>query len=238
MDRARVRISVAALAVALVTAWFYWPCVRNSFTYWDDDIYLWAIGQHPRLTWATLKWTFTTTQPFYYHPLTWVSMVLDYQLWGQNPAGHHAMSVLLHAMNAGLVVVLVWSLLGVVRKFSAVERGALAVLVGLFFAVHPIQVEAVAWYAERKTVLCALFSLMSLCAYVQYAKQSHRPAVAGWWWTAMGLGTAALLTKPMAVSLPVVMLVADYYPLRRHETTGWWRLVLEKLPLFVMSALL
>ncbi|HUI06353.1 MAG TPA: hypothetical protein VL486_05050 [Verrucomicrobiae bacterium] len=226
---------VLALAVALITVRVYWPCVRNSFTYWDDDLYLRVVEQHPRLTWSTLKWAFTETQPFYYHPLTWVSLVLDYQLWGQNPAGTHAVSLLLHALNAALVVALVWGLLNAVPTISSNERRVLAVLVGVLFAVHPMQVESVAWYAERKTVLCATFALASLCAYVRYAQQDRRRR---WWWAALGFGTAAMLAKPMAVSLPFAMLVADYYPLRRYGTDGWRRLVIEKLPLLLMSALL
>jgi len=228
-------IPVVALAVALITAWVYWPCVRNSFTFWDDDLYQREVEMHPRLTWPTLEWAFTATQPFYYHPLTWVSLMLDNQLWGRNPAGHHATSLLLHAVNAGLVVALVWNLLSAVPAVSSNERRLLAGLVGLLFAVHPMQVESVAWYAERKTVLCATFALASSCAYVSYARQSSRRY---WWWTAMGLGVAAMLAKPMAVSLPFAMLAADFYPLRRHETLGWQRLAMEKWPWLVMSALL
>ena len=235
MDRARARIVLAALAVALITAWVYWPSVGNSFTYWDDDLYLRAVEQHPRLTWAALKWAFTATQPFYYHPLTWISLVLDYLLWGPKPAGHHAVRMLLHALNAGLVLLLAWKLLSAVSTISAKERGALAILVGLLFAVHPMQVESVAWYAERKTVLCATFALVSLCAYAGYTQQDQRRFG---WWTAMGFGVAALLAKPMAVSLPFVMLVMDFYPLRRQLTIGWRRLVIEKLPLLVSSILL
>jgi protein O-mannosyl-transferase len=235
MDRPRATIALAALAVALITVSVDWPCVRNSFTFWDDDLYLREVERHPQLNWTTVKWAFTATQPFYYQPLTWISLVLDHQLWGRNPAGPHAISLLLHALNAALVVAFVWSLLKAVPTISDGERGTLATLVGLLFTLHPIQVESVAWYAERKTVLCATFALGSLWAYVEYAQQAQRRV---WWWTALGLGAAAMLTKPMAVSLPVVMLAADYYPLRRQMALGWRRLILEKLPWFVMGIVL
>jgi hypothetical protein len=236
MNRLRAPIALVALAAALITVWVYWPCTRNAFTFWDDDLYLREVEQHPRLTWPTLKWAFTATQPFYYQPLTWISLVLDHQLWGSNPAGPHAVSVLLHAVNAALVVALAWKLLGMLPRLSVNERRTLAMLVGLLFALHPIQVEAVAWYAERKTVLCATFALASLCAYVGYAQSSLRQR--GWWWTAMTLGIAAMLAKPMAVSLPFVMLVADFFPARRYATTTWRQLFIEKSPLLAASVLL
>ena len=235
MDRPRARIVLVALAMMLSTACVYWPCVHNAFTYWDDDVYLREIERHPTLTGPTLAWAFSATQPFYYQPLTWVSMVLDHQLWGSNPTGPHAVSVLLHAVNAGLVVILVWSLLRSVSAISPSERSFLAPLVGLLFALHPLQVESVAWYAERKTLLCATFALASLCAMVESTESTRRRF---WWWTAMGFGVAAMLAKPMAVSLPFVMLVMDFYPLRRHLTIGWRRLIIEKAPLLVASVAL
>ena len=151
---------------------------------------------------------------------------------GQGSGGHHLTNLLLHGLNSGLVVLFVWMLLENVGA-SFGERVALAGGVALVFGLHPLQVEPVAWVAERKTVLCAFFSLMSLCAYLQMTRQ---PSSRAWRWVMTLLFAAALLGKPMAMSLPLVMLALDFCPLRRHETVGWWRLWKEKALLIGLSA--
>jgi tetratricopeptide (TPR) repeat protein len=205
MNRSPVLISALAVAVLAVIA--FWPCTRNGFTHWDDNIYLEGAAQHG------VGWALTTTH-VYYHPLTWLSHQLDLKLWGLNPVAHHAVNVLFHAANAGLVVWLVWLL---------TQRWPLAAWVGLAFAIHPLQVESVAWIAERKNVLCAFFSLLSLIFYVR-----------GRWWPTVATYAAALLSKPMAVPLPVVMMAIDYFPRGRRD----WRILTGKWPLFVLAAII
>ena len=222
---------ILALAVAAITVWVHWPCVHGAFLNWDDDLYLDEIVRHPRLSWQTVAWAFSTVVPFYYHPLTFLSYVVDHQLWGMNPWGYHLANLLLHGLNSGLVVLVAWLLLENVSA-SFGERVVLASGVALAFGLHPLQVEPVAWIAERKTVLCALFSLLSLYAYLQTTRQ--RPRRVWWWWTTL-LFAAALLAKPMAMSLPLVMLALDFCPLRRHETVGWWALWKEKALLIGLS---
>jgi tetratricopeptide (TPR) repeat protein len=221
-----------ALAVAAATVWVHWTCLHSAFLNWDDDLYLEELARHPRLTWQSVAWAFSATAPFYYHPLTFLSHVVDYQLWGKDPWGHHLTSLLLHGLNSGLVVLFVWLLLENAGA-SFGERVVLAAGVALVFGLHPLQVESVAWVAERKTVLCALFSLLSLCAYLQTTRQGSRRL---WWWAMTLLFAAALLAKPMAMLLPLVMLALDFCPLRRQETVEWWRLWKEKMLLIGLSA--
>jgi len=228
-------ILILALAVAAITVWVHWPCVHGAFLNWDDDLYLNEIVRHPQLGWQTVAWAFSTVVPFYYHPLTFLSCVVDHQLWGMNPLGWHLTNLLLHGLNSGLVVLVAWLLLENTGA-SFGERVALATGVALAFGLHPLQVEPVAWIAERKTVLCALFSLLSLYAYLQTTRPRHLGSkYRGWWWWTTLLFAAALLAKPMAMSLPLVMLALDYCPLRRHETVGWWALLKEKALLIGLS---
>jgi tetratricopeptide (TPR) repeat protein len=223
MKRQRVIVVCIALTVAAFTLWLYWPATEGSFLHWDDEPYIENAAKHTTLSFETIKWAFTSTHIFYYHPLTLLSHAVDCRLWGLNPAGHHATNVVIHSVNTALVVLFVWSLLETVG-LSAAERLIVASGVGLVFGIHPLQVESVAWVAERKNVLCGFFSLATLYAYLR-----------GWRWTTLALFVAALLSKPMAVSLPVVMLAMDFYPLRRYAKLGWRRLLWEKA-VFVLLA--
>jgi len=225
LDAQRSTLLVAALAVAALAIWIHLPCIHNQFLDWDDDVYLESVAPHLPLSSGTVAWAFKALTPFYYHPLTWLSQALDCQLWGFKPAGHHLTNVLLHGANSALVLWLAWLLTDGVR-----ERLAVAISVAVVFAIHPLQVESVAWVAERKNVLCGFFFLASLCAYVRHAREPQRQA---WLWATVVLSGAAFLSKPMAVSLPFVMLVMDFYPLRRVESMGWRRLLVEKWWLFV-----
>ena len=232
IQRSTRLILILALAVAAITVWAYWPCVHGGFLNWDDDSYLGEATRHPQLSWQTVAYAFSTAVPPYYHPLSFLSHVADYQLWGMNPWGHHLMNLLLHGLNSGLVVLFVWLLLENIGA-SFGERVALATGVALVFGLHPLQVEPVAWVAERKTMLCGFFSLLSLCAYLQMVLQPSRRV----WRVGMTLlFVAALLAKPMAMSLPLVMLALDFCPLRRHKTVGWWALCREKTLLIGLSA--
>jgi tetratricopeptide (TPR) repeat protein len=211
-----------SLAIFVATVWLFWPCVRGEFLDTDDKDYLQQAAAWNGFTWTAIKRSFTITQP-YYHPLPRLSHVLDYQLWGDNPAAHHASSVVLHALNAALVFGFVWTLLGAVTLTTG-ERLAIAAGVAVVFAMHPFQVESVAWIAGRTQLLCATFEIACLWVYVAGGSR----------WTVGGLFVMALLCKPTAVSLPFVMLALDFYPLRRHEQAGWGRLVWQKAPMLVL----
>ena len=217
-----------AIGIGLLTLGLYLPVRHFQLTYWDDYSYL-QIAATNRLTWAGLKYAFTSTY-IYYQPLTWLSHGADCAVWGQNYGGHHLQSVVWHALNAALVVLLAWQLS---RGWKDRERLVFAGWVALVFAVHPLQVESVAWLAGRRTVLSGFFSLLCLCAYVQWTRW---PTQRRWWWLAVAAYGAALLSKPMAVPLPAVLLALDYFPLRRPAAVGWSQLLREKWLLFALAA--
>jgi Tfp pilus assembly protein PilF len=221
----RTTLVGVALAIFAGTIWLYWPSVQGGFlSRMDDDEYLRQSVRLNGLTWNAVTWAFTTAHP-YYHPLPRLSHVLDYQMWGKNAAGHHATSVVVHALNAALVFGFLWSLLGATDVTSG-ERFAVALGVSAAFAMHPLQVESVAWMSGRTQLLCTTFGIGSLWAYAAGARR----------WVVWGLYVCALLSKPMAVSLPFVMLAMDYFPLRRYEQFGWGRLLREKAVAFALAA--
>ncbi len=220
--------------LAAVTIALYGPVLGYSFVVLDDQDYVTANSHIQRgLAWSTIRWAFTSTDAANWHPLTWLSHALDYQLFALRPAGHHLDSVLIHALNA----VLLFLLLAWVTK-----RVAPSLLVAALFALHPINVESVAWVAERKNVLSTLFFLLAIGAYVRYAQKP------GWrrYLLVAALFAAGLMAKPMVITLPFVLLLLDYWPLGR--TVGspasavgapqliGSRLLLEKIPLLVLSA--
>ena len=228
--------SLLLFAAALA---FYSPVTHNGFLNYDDDTYL-TNNPHVRagLTWPTVKWAFTTYDAANYHPLTWLSHALDCQLFGLNPAAHHEVNVLLHAANAMLLFLLLQAATGFTWR---------SLFVAALFALHPVNVESVAWAAERKNVLSMFFFLLALHAYVWYTR---RPALRRYT-LIMLLFVLALLSKPQVITFPFLLLLLDYWPLGRFgaallhgapESTrtlpklssGW--LVLEKIPLLLLSA--
>jgi len=219
------------LLLALVTLLVYLPVRQHSFLRFDDADYVTDNGMvQSGLTWAGIKWAFTTFHSCNWHPLTWLSHMLDVQLFGAGPAGPHLVNVLFHAANTVLLFVLLRRLTG------ALWRSA---LVAALFALHPLHVESVAWVAERKDVLSGFFFLLTLLAYAHYVErskvQSPRSKVFYWLvWLGFALG---LMSKPMLVTLPLVLLLLDYWPVQRFNGSTVQRLFLEKIPFFLLSAM-
>jgi tetratricopeptide (TPR) repeat protein len=230
---------VIGLALVLATVAAYAPVFQNGFVNYDDPEYLTQNREVQKgLTAGSVWWALSTTAAANWHPLTWLSLQLDYQLWGLNPTGYHLTSLLLHCASTVL-------LFGVLRRMTG-ALWASAAVAGLF-ALHPLHVESVAWVAERKDVLSTLFWMLTLWAYVGYVE---RPGP--WRYLVLLLTFALGLTaKPMLVTLPFVLLLLDYWPLRRWRgspagdesspavpgvprSLPW--LVLEKLPLFALAA--
>jgi tetratricopeptide (TPR) repeat protein len=236
-SRRRVKIYVTiCILLAAVTFTVYFRALTNPFVNYDDQGYV-VENSHVQqgLTLATLHWVLTSTDATNWHPLTWLSHAADCQIFGLNPKGHHLTSVLLHMCNVVLLFLLLARVTGSIFK---------SFLVAALFALHPINVESVAWVAERKTVLCMFFILLTLAAYGWYARQpSLRRYLA-----VVGLFILALAAKPMAVTLPFALLLLDFWPLGRLASlkteskafpvpqTPIGKLVLEKLPLVLLSA--
>jgi tetratricopeptide (TPR) repeat protein len=218
-----VRILCGALLVLAVLA-VYAPVARNGFVPIDDDVY---ITGNPAvlagLTRAGVAWALTATHGGNWHPLTWISHMADVSLFGADPAAHHLVSVACHAANAVLLLLLL------ARVTGRLPESALA---AALFAVHPLHVESVAWAAERKDVLSALLFLLTLTAYARYAaRPGPRRAL-----PVAALFLLGLAAKPMLVTLPFVLLLLDGWPLGRFRAVPARRLLLEKVPLFLLSA--
>jgi tetratricopeptide (TPR) repeat protein len=175
------------------------------------------------LTAEGFVWAFTGSHSANWHPLTWLSHMLDCELYGLNAGGHHVTNVLLHTAT-------VLALFLVLRQLTgALWRSA---FVAAVFAIHPLRVESVVWVAERKDVLSGLFFILTIWAYVRYARRAWSPVRYG---LVLLLFVSGLMSKPMLVTLPLVLLLLDYWPLRRMESRKFWGLVGEKLPLLALS---
>ncbi len=214
-------VPLIAAGLVLLVLLAYEPLRHAGFVGLDDPQY---VTRNPHvlagLRPASLGWAFTSGSVANWHPLAWISHMLDVELYGARPFGHHASSVLLHAANAVLLFIVLRRMTGALWRSAAVAA---------LFALHPARVESVAWIAERKDVLCALFWLLGMLGWARYAE---RPSVARYGWVALAHGLA-LLAKPMAVTFPFALVLLDYWPLRRARPLG--RLLAEKLPLFALS---
>jgi len=226
------------LLLILVTFILFVPIGRFDFVNYDDGDYVTA-NSHVQagLSWANVVWAFTTGHASNWHPLTWVSHILDWQLFGNRPGPQHLVSAAFHAINAGLLFI------GLRRLTGAHWRSA---LVAAWFALHPLRVESVAWISERKDVLSGLFFFLTLLAYYQYVTQSsliQAKLNRKWLWYFLALTWFALglMSKPMLVTVPFILSLLDYWPLERFRVDGpgmklFGRLVLEKTPFFLLAA--
>ena len=221
----RGRILVVCLLLAAATVAAFGPALRNGFVNYDDDVYVYGNPWvSAGLTLHGIRWAFTQGHGGNWHPLTWISHMLDCQVYGLKPWGHHLTNILLHAAS---VIVLFLALRGM--------TGALfpSAFVAALFAVHPLRVESVAWVAERKDVLSGLFFMLTLAAYLRYVR--HPGSVARYLAVCF-LFAPGLLSKPTLVTVPFVLLLLDVWPLGRFKSESIRRLALEKVPLFALSA--
>ncbi|MCX6925947.1 MAG: tetratricopeptide repeat protein [Verrucomicrobia bacterium] len=242
----RPTIFALCALLTLVTLLCYWPVSRHDFVSIDDQQYLYQNSHVTQgLTWAGVAWAFRTGYASNWHPLTWISHMVDCELYGLNPGGHHLTNLLFHLANTVLLALLLWQMTG------ALWRGA---LVAALFAWHPLHVESVAWASERKDVLSTLFWLLTMMAYVRYARKAEVQSLMSkvqsqefgvhslkssdycpmvtpisealgsrswnsvwgtWYWSAVALFACGLMSKPMLVTLPCVLLLLDFWPLGR-----------------------
>jgi tetratricopeptide (TPR) repeat protein len=248
MARPHLPAWLAGGLLMLVTIALYWPVTQCDFVNIDDDVHVTANTEVQKgLTWESIKWAWFNSVNCNWHPLTMWSHMLDCQLFGLNPWGHHLTNALLHALNAGLVFTLLQQMTGARWR---------SLLVAALFAVHPLRVDSVAWVAERKDVLSGFFGLLALIAYARYAKgkrekgkwrkqkaesRSQQAEIGGL--RSVGLGpwsishlpasifyllslfffALGLMSKPMLVTWPFVMLLLDYWPLKRNAGCGMWK---------------
>lgn len=242
-----------AAAVSLITFVVYLSSLQNDFIFqWDDGLYVVDNPFIRSLNLTLLKRAFLDFYAANWHPLTWLSHALDYFIWGLNPLGHHLTNNILHAGNTFLVVVLAIRLMDIAKERAGDEGlsgflGDRAMYItggvsGLLFGLHPLHVESVAWVAERKDLLCTLFFLLSIIAYTKYAGKTALSAPAGTrlldrqYLVALVFFSLALLSKPMAVTLPAVLLIGDWYPFNRvRSMRSFWSACIEKVPFFVLS---
>lgn len=263
---------ILCLLLTALTVAVFWPAMDHDFIYFDDQTYV-TENSHVLggLSWQGIKWAFSNPVCSNWHPLTVLSHMLDCQLFGLKPWGHHFVNVLFHALNAALIFALLQQLTGATwRSF----------FVAALFAVHPLRVESVAWVAERKDVLSGAFFLLTLWAYSRYAppkafgaevgSQPRKlsgetgspisgPLGSGYYWLSLLFFVCGLMSKPMVVTAPFVLLLLDYWPLNRwrngvleywsigaakqdstaptlhHSTTPILRLFLEKIPFLVLA---
>jgi Flp pilus assembly protein TadD len=258
--------ALICLALALVTTALYWPMTHHNFINFDDDDYI-TNNSHVKagLTWAGAIWAFQTGAAANWHPLTWLSHMLDCQLYGLNPGGHHSTNLLFHVANTLLLFLLLRQLTG------ALWRSA---FVAALFAWHPLHVESVAWAAERKDVLSAFFWMLALIAYTRYVRKSEirnpksevrNQSSKVFYGLSLLAFACGLMSKPMVVTLPFVLLLLDFWPLNRFSrfqvsssenlstldpvkergphgalrpqpsTKSAFRLIYEKLPFFALT---
>jgi Tfp pilus assembly protein PilF len=240
------RYRLAALFVGVMTFLVYLPALRNGFVNWDDPDYVYENQNIQSIDSRSLGWMFSTFHLQIWHPLTWLSHAVDYAIWGLNPIGHHLTSIIFHGMNASLIVVLVMHLLDKRSEellspplYSPSHQSALivAMATGLLFGLHPLHVESVAWISERKDVLYAFFYLLSIISYLKYALSEQRRQKVRNYILCLLFFIFSIMSKPLAITLPVVLLILDVYPLGRLRLKSLFkfrqRVFVEKLPLLI-----
>ena len=235
-------IAMLWLALAVVTFAVYLPMLGHGFINFDDPDYI-TNNPHVKagLTWPGIVWAFQIGYAAYWHPLTWISHMMDCDLYGLNPDGHNLTNMLFHIANTLLLFFLLSRLTGALwRSF----------FVAALFAWHPLRVESVAWAAERKDVLSTFFWMLTLIAYARYAQRRSkvegressaeipaldlRPSTFDYF-LALFFFACGLMSKPMLVTLPFVLLLLDFWPLKRFNGSTVQRLLVEKIPFFALA---
>jgi tetratricopeptide (TPR) repeat protein len=217
------RVILSAILIVTLIGAIYSPVRDFDFVKFDDPQYVQANDiVHQGLTGESIHWAFTATDPVYWHPLTWLSHMLDVQLFGLDAGRHHLTNVALHAINTVLLLLVLWRMTGAVWR---------SVLVAAIFAFHPLDVESVAWVSGRKNLLSTMFWLGAMLAYVSYVRQKSLPRYA----LIVLMMALGLMAKPMLVTLPCAFLLLDYWPLGRFRREPVVQLIKEKIPLFGLS---
>ena len=230
----RFLLPATIFAITFVT---FLPGLSGEFLNWDDDVNFLVNPNFRGLGWSNVRWMFTTTHEGHWIPLTWLTLGLNYALGGMDPRGYHLVSLVFHAASAVLFYFAARRLIG--AALPAAGPAALswgAALAALLFAVHPLRVESVVWITERRDVQSVFFYLLAVLGYLRAVEEGRDGRLAPLW---RGLSVAALvgavMSKSSTIMLPAALLLIDVYPLRR-TSVGWRRLIVEKLPYFVVAA--
>ncbi|MDH4226894.1 MAG: tetratricopeptide repeat protein [Deltaproteobacteria bacterium] len=239
-DTRKYVVSGAAFAVGLFTFMLYLKAITFDFVNWDDNFYVVRNSLLKKDWWEFTQTVFTRFYMDNWHPLTMLSYKFDYAIWGLDPMGYHLTNIMLHSLATMLVLICGYKVLGIV--FSGAENDGRrlvgAVFCAVLFGVHPQHVESVAWISERKDQLSAIFFVLSVIFYLEHkGAQGNRAA----WFYALSLSafTLALMSKAMAVTLPVVLLILDFYPLRTIDTfKSLVRETVRKAPFLALSAIM
>ena len=230
---------LAALLIAIGAFALFAPAISHDFINYDDPDYVTQnLHVQSGITKESLRWAFGSVSgdSTYWHPLSWISHMIDCQMFGLKPAGHHAMNILFHSINAALLFLFLRRATGAFWKSA---------LVAIFFAIHPLQVDTVAWVTERKNVLSTCFWFLTLLAYLRYSEAvtAKKANKVGFYFLTLLLFTLGLMCKPMLVTLPCVLLLLDFWPLGRVTLEGeslsrrTVRLGVEKIPFFILSGI-
>ena len=211
-------VVAAVLLVGCFAFLIYLPTLDHGFVNWDDPEYILKNKNIQSLDSSSLKWMFTSFYSANWHPLTWFSHSIDFKIWGLNPSGHHFSNILYHGVNSSLVAILVFYLVSYSpdsrpKNFYhlSTERFIIIAVSGLCFALHPLHVETVAWVTERKNLLCAFFFLLSLIFYIKYTTIIHWKIKILVFSCSLLSAMFALMCKPMAVTIPAILLLLDLY---------------------------
>lgn len=251
------RSNSAFVIISILTFLCYLPDLANDLlNFWDDAGYILENVYIRHISVETVSWAFTTFWCNFWAPLTWLSLALDYAIWGLNPIGYHLSNNILHALNAGMFFYLSQELLASHFRRRRPQNSELsshdeslafwgALLAAFFFALQPLRVESVVWATERKDVLSLFFGIPAVYAYTRYAKACQPEAgsistgfiFSSYYWLTFVFFCLSLLSKPMLVTFPAVLLILDWFPLERIRTTGMRRIIAEKVLFTVMSAI-
>jgi protein O-mannosyl-transferase len=220
---------IVYILLAVLTLAVFWQVYQYDFINIDDDRYVTKNTDVQKgITPEGVVWAFSSISAQYWHPVTWLSLMLDYQLFGLNASGYHVTNLILHILSTLLLFGLFNRMTGEIWKSA---------FVAVLFAIHPLRVESVVWVAKRRDVLCIFFSILTLCLYVWY---TEKPVIKRYLFVFFSFAMA-LMSKPMAVTLPLLMILLDYWPLRRFASKNgnpFLRQIREKTPFFIISGIL
>lgn len=243
MDKSQLTVKsknyspLIGIIIASITFLVYLPALQNGFVNWDDNLYIYENPNIQSINLRFLRWIFSAEANATWNPLTMFSFGVEYAIWGLTPLGYHLSNVILHVINTALVFILAVQLIGFGWDYrKSVIAGALT---ALLFGIHPLHVESVAWVVGRTNILFTFFFLLSLLAYLKYIFNAGTKGLV-LYIVSLIFFILSAMSKAMAISLPLILLIIDYYPLKRLTTNGGLikKVLVEKIPFIILSFLI